>query len=138
VPRQYLADLGLLDPDGNPLSDEVVRACAADGSCAYYRYFLGTSGAAPVAAGVAAIIAAKYGRPDPARPGELRADPALVERKLEASARKVPCPAGGSYTYTLNNGDPQPVVFTAVCETTPTKNGFYGHGVVNAWAALWS
>ncbi|TDD13154.1 S8 family peptidase [Nonomuraea diastatica] len=124
---------GLIDSNGNPSSPAVIRNCAVGGnSCAYYRYAQGTSFSSPMASGVAAILAARFGFADPLRRGEYNIDPTTIERRLYASATPRPCPAGGSYTYTLNLPNGTTEVLTHRCEGSLTRNGFYGRGVVNA------
>jgi hypothetical protein len=71
---------------------------------------------------VAALVVSKFGVPDPAHPGGLTMDPAAVERALTGSAREAACPV-----------TPAP---TAPCEGSPSFNGYYGNGVVDAVAAL--
>jgi subtilisin family serine protease len=124
---------GLIDANGNPTSPAILHNCKLNGSpCAYYRYSDGTSLATPIASGVAAILAARYGIADPQRRGELNIDPGDIEQRLYATATPRPCPPGGSYTYTLNLPNGTTEVLTHQCEGDIARNGFYGHGLVNA------
>ncbi len=136
--EEALRSQGLIDANGNPAGPSVIRNCKVGGPCAYYQYSSGTSFSAPITAGVAAILAAKYGSVDPRRPAELRIDPATVETKLYATAVPTGCPAAGSYTYTLNLPDGTTEVLKHVCAGTTGFNGFYGHGMVNALNAAMS
>jgi lantibiotic leader peptide-processing serine protease len=104
-----------------------VRNCA-QGVCALYQWLQGTSMAAPHATGVAAIIIAQRGRRDAAQ-GGLTLAPDTVERILRRMATDTPCPAQTPFTY------PDLPGIEALCEGTPSFNGFYGDGVVNALAA---
>jgi subtilisin family serine protease len=128
-------------PNGNTLCDPanpgvvvprfppLVRNCA-NGTCALYQWIQGTSMAAPHAVGVAAIIVAEKGTRDK-RNGGVTMDPDKVERILRRTATDTPCPTQEPFTYPDN----PPGVAPAFCEGTPTFNGFYGDGIVNALAA---
>jgi subtilisin family serine protease len=116
---------GDIDPNGNPTTPAVVKDCQK-GTCAYYEYLQGTSMAAAHAVGVAALAVAQYGRRDP-RNGGLTLDPARVEQLLLGTAVDTPCPAQNPFVYPGLRP-----VYTAFCEGTPQRNGFYGDGVVNA------
>lgn len=83
-----------------------------------YGFLQGTSMASPHAAGVAALLKSTH-------PG---ANPGRLQRLLKAEADKFACPT--SYDQ---NGDG---VQDAVCEGTPSVNGFYGFGIVNALKAV--
>ncbi|MBH5336760.1 S8 family serine peptidase [Streptomyces pactum] len=83
-----------------------------------YGYMQGTSMAAPHVSGVAALLKSRH-------PG---ASPALIEALLRGQADERACPE--SYD---GNGDG---VVDAVCEGPKQRNGFYGHGIVNALDAV--
>ncbi len=126
-----------LDPNGVPLSAFVKRSCLDEANptpetCAYYQYLQGTSMAAPHAVGVAALIVARYGVPDPVH-GGLTLAPATVERILKKTAVRTPCPVPPLVTYVNEGRGPE---FDATCEGKPRKNGFYGRGMVNALNAV--
>jgi subtilisin family serine protease len=119
-----------VDPDDHVRFPALVRNCA-NGTCALYQWIQGTSMAAPHAVGVAAIIVAEKGKPDP-RNGGVTVDPDKVERILRTTATDTPCPAKEPFVYPFDTTDG---TYTATCEGTPAFNGFYGDGVVNALAA---
>lgn len=83
-----------------------------------YAPLCGTSMAAPHVAGTAALLASAH--PE-ASPRALRAD-------LEHEAKPVPCPADYDLTGDGNQD--------AFCDGYSAYNGFYGHGLVDAAAAV--
>ena len=120
---------GNVTPDGAALG--VQKACKSNGTtCGYYQFLQGTSMASPHAAGVAALIVSQYGRNSH---GDFGLDPDKVRAVLEGTAFKIPCPVPPTITYTAEG---RPAEFNATCEGTLNFNGVYGHGSVDAWAAV--
>lgn len=110
----------------------VRKATAEDGRVGYYQWLQGTSMAAPHASGVAALIVSEYGK---ARWGGFGMRPDAVQRVLEGTAADIACPVPRTVDY-LDEGRDES--YTATCAGTPEFNGFYGHGAVDAWAAVTS
>ena len=86
--------------------------------------------ASPHAVGVAALIISKYGhrgqrrdRPEPVP--DAGVSPGVGDRYAVPDAESVQLRGQGSSA-----------AYTAFCEGTPVYNGFYGHGIVDALAAL--
>ncbi|PRY13510.1 S8 family serine peptidase [Kineococcus rhizosphaerae] len=127
---------GTIDEKGEPNTPFVLREKTKDGKDAYYQYLQGTSMAAPHAAGVAALIVSRYGKPDKAHPGTLTLDPKLTQAILLGTATDTPCPVPAEFTYRRVSATAGEVVSTATCAGTLDDNGFYGEGIVNALSAV--
>jgi subtilisin family serine protease len=98
--------------------DPIQSPCPVPGTSpgtSYYRFMAGTSQAAAHVSGVAALVVSRYGK---RRHWEAEMQPRRVERIIEKTADPVACPA-----------DPR-------CLAEDDANGFYGHGLVNALAAV--
>jgi lantibiotic leader peptide-processing serine protease len=121
---------GELNPDGTPNTPFVLADCS-QGDCAYYQYLQGTSMASPHAVGVAALVVASLGHRDRAH-GGLTLSPDVVERVLKRTAQNHACPNPPVLTYPDPDLTPD---YTAICEGTTDRNGFYGEGIVDAFAA---
>ena len=125
-PKALAEANGELEPDGTPNTPFVVEDQGA-----YYQLIQGTSMAAPHAAGVAALIAAKIGKRDRAH-GGLTADPAKVEQRLRGTATDVACPEPRLFAHPSPD---VPDAYDAYCEGDRKRNGFFGDGVVDALGA---
>ena len=79
---------------------------------------------------VAALIVSEFGHRG--RHG-ISLNPLLTQAYLEASATKYAVPDAEPVQL---RGQGRPPSFTAFCEGTPVYNGFYGHGIVDALAAV--
>ncbi|MEQ4716213.1 S8 family serine peptidase [Nonomuraea sp. B19D2] len=126
APERVLRAAGRIDEKGEPRGADVVKDCTA-GPCSYYQYLDGTSMAAPHATGVAAILISRFGKPGK---GGLDLSPATVEDLLYKTATQKACPTPRKYVY-KTYGE----TVTQDCEGDQADNGFFGHGVVNAWNA---
>jgi lantibiotic leader peptide-processing serine protease len=119
---------------GQPTDPFVIADCkgATADTCTYWQYLQGTSMASPHAAGVAALVVSAHGKRDAAH-GGLTLDPGTVEKVMRKTAIDTPCPNPPLVDY-LDEG--RDASFTALCEGPAWKNGFYGHGIVNALGAV--
>ncbi|MFB9838860.1 S8 family peptidase [Actinoallomurus acaciae] len=137
-PKSLAEQRGELNPDGTPNVPYVVRSCKGS-TCGYYQYLQGTSMASPHATGVVALIVSKYGRPDRVH-GGLTLSPDRVKSILEGTATEHACPTPRAYTYTRyvlqSDGTYQKVTATHTCEGGKGRNGFYGHGIIDALGAV--
>ena len=88
--------------------------------------------ASPHAIGVAALVVSRFGKKDKddkdssGSPRGRRNCPGRDSRRTRLSG-----PAAATYT---NEG--RPAEFNALCEGDPEFNGFYGYGIVDAYAAV--
>jgi lantibiotic leader peptide-processing serine protease len=130
-PESVGREFGDIDENGNPTNPFVLKDCEG-ATCAFYQYLQGTSMAAPHATGVAALIVSEYGKRD-RRHGGLTLNPNWVERILKSTATDHACPKPRLFSYEDVGRPPD---FNAFCAGPRTKNGFYGHGIVNAYAAV--
>ncbi len=127
---------GAIDENGDVVVPWAVESCDASGeNCGYYQYLQGTSMASPHAAGVAALIVGAYGKHDKAHGGKTLS-PERVESVLLQTATDTACPDPAAFTYVRNLPNGTTSTTTHTCEGEPTKNGFYGDGIVNALAAI--
>jgi subtilisin family serine protease len=135
-PKKVLQEENLVDADGNITPDGVglvYKQCTADGRCGYYTYLQGTSMASPHTSGVAALIVSRYGHRDPSHPGTLTLAPAAVESILTHTAAEHACPDPRLQTYVPEGRSAE---FDAYCAGDTHFNGFYGAGIVDAFAAV--
>ncbi|WP_410788220.1 S8 family serine peptidase [Kribbella sp. C-35] len=129
---------GLVDAAGNITPAGVTagaqKQCPAGVTdftkCGYYFVLQGTSMASPHATGVAALIVSQFGKKSH---GDFGMDPDKVGRILMNTAQPRACPNPPLQTY-INEGRSEE--FNALCEGTRDFNGFYGHGIVDAYAAV--
>jgi subtilisin family serine protease len=134
-PLKVLQEEELVDANGNILpagAASVFKDCTKSGVCGYYTYLQGTSMASPHAAGVAALIASRYGHRDH-RHGGLTMSPNAVEAQLYRTAAEHACPEPRLQSY-VNVG--RSTEFDAYCAGGKNFNGFYGYGIVDAYAAV--
>jgi subtilisin family serine protease len=103
------------DPSGGKQEDDSCVLSTVPGG---YESLCGTSMATPHVTGVAALLASEH-------PG---ATPQTLTKMLTEEAAPLPCPAD----YDLDDTGAQ----DAYCEGYEPYNGFYGHGLVDALAAV--
>jgi subtilisin family serine protease len=134
-PLHILQEAELVDENGNivPEAEGLVFKDCDGASCGYYTYLQGTSMASPHATGVAALAVSRFGVKDPAHKGSLRLAPWKTEYVLVNGAAEHACPVPPLQTYT-NEG--RPAEFNALCEGDLEFNGFYGYGIVDAYATV--
>ncbi|MBQ1024366.1 S8 family serine peptidase [Micromonospora sp. C95] len=133
-PKHVLQEEGAVDEDGNIVPGAetfVFKDCKRNGECGYYTYLQGTSMAAPHASGVVALIVSRYGKKQ-GRDGYGMA-PDLVEQQLLRTAAERACPEPRLFSYA---NEERPAEFDAYCAGSRNFNGFYGHGIVDAYAAV--
>jgi subtilisin family serine protease len=133
-PKKVLQEEGSVDEDGNIVAgfeNSVFKQCTAKGECGYYTYLQGTSMASPHASGVAALIVSRYGKKQ-GRDG-FGMSPDLVEQHLYRTAAEHACPEPRLQTYTNEGRGPE---YDAYCAGSLNFNGFYGYGVIDAYAAV--
>jgi subtilisin family serine protease len=131
-PEHVALEEGGIDENGNVLSPFFVKDCDGD-VCGYYQYLQGTSMASPYATGVAALIVSQYGNKDGQHKGGLTMNPVQVEKILIRTAQEHACPDPRTVSY-VNVG--RPASWDATCVGDAEFNGFYGHGIVDALAAV--
>ncbi|SCE80891.1 Serine protease, subtilisin family [Micromonospora purpureochromogenes] len=132
-PKKVLQEEGSVDKNGNIVPDAqsfVFKQCTAAGVCGYYTYLQGTSMASPHAAGVASLIVSRFGGMTEAGFGLA---PDAVEEQLTGTAVEHACPQPRTQTYQREGRSGQ---FNAYCEGDEEFNGFYGYGIVDAYAAV--
>ena len=137
-PEHVLQAEGLVDGSGHITAagrGSVVKRCDDEGRCGFYTWLQGTSMASPHATGVAALIVSRYGTADPAHPGTVTMSPDAVEKVLTGTAAEHACPDPPTVSYVREGRSAE---FDATCEGDTQFNGFYGNGIVDAYAAVTS
>jgi len=135
-PLHVLQAQGRVDAAGNitpaGLAVGVMKDC--DGTtCGYYAYLQGTSMASPHVTGVSALAVSRFGVKDPRHKGFLRLSPWKTEFVLTQGAAEHACPVPPLQDYTIVG---RPAEFNALCQGTTDFNGFYGYGIVDAYATV--
>jgi lantibiotic leader peptide-processing serine protease len=132
-PLKVAQEEGAVDEDGNIVPEAAgayFKDCTAKGRCGYYTYLQGTSMASPHAVGVAALAIAHYGTHGK---GGMSLAPDLTGAIVAAAATETPCPVPPLQTYTNEGRD---ATFNALCEGSTSFNGFYGHGIIDAYRTV--
>jgi subtilisin family serine protease len=109
----------------------ILKDTKPDGTVGFYQWLQGTSMASPHATGVAALIVSQYGKYTSL--GDVTMSPDRVQDVIEGTAFKTPCPTPRTVDYLKEGRDAS---FTATCAGDLQFNGFYGHGQVDAFAAV--
>ncbi|MGB2571167.1 S8 family serine peptidase [Micromonospora citrea] len=133
-PKKVLQEEGSVDENGDIVAgfeESVFKQCTTKGECGYYTYLQGTSMASPHVSGVAGLIVSKHGKKQ-GRNGFGLA-PELVEQHLYRTAAEHACPEPRLQSYT---DEGRSVEFDAYCAGSLNFNGFYGYGIVDAYAAV--
>jgi subtilisin family serine protease len=120
---------GLVDGATCTSLNALVVVDNSTGQCAVYAWLQGTSMASPHAAGVAALVVSQFG--SVGRDGGLTMAPNAVQNHLQSTATDHACPQPRLFVY-----PDAPGAFDAFCDGGKAYNGFYGHGIVNALAAV--
>jgi lantibiotic leader peptide-processing serine protease len=105
-----------------------------DGGGGGYQNQFGTSAAAPYVTGVAALVVSTFGK-EKRYGDEVKMKPRRVRSILLRTATPIPCPPN-PYVRIVNAPPPFGGTWTANCLGTDELNGFFGHGEVNALAAI--
>jgi len=132
-PLKVAQEEGAVDEDGNIVPEAeglYFKDCTAKGQCGYYTYLQGTSMASPHAVGVAALAIDHYGK---SGKGGKSLAPDLTGAIVAAAATETPCPTPPLQSY-VNVG--RPAEFDALCEGSTSFNGFYGHGIIDAYRTV--
>jgi subtilisin family serine protease len=131
-PVEVAREEGAVNPGGGLRDPHFYkRDCTAGRPCAYYQYLQGTSMASPHAAGVVALIIQAHGTPDGA--GGFSLAPDAVYEILTSTATDTGCPDPALLDYTQEG---RPASWNATCIGTAEYNSNYGHGIINAAAAV--
>jgi lantibiotic leader peptide-processing serine protease len=128
-PFDLAVQAGFVDPATCTSLDPLTVVDNSTDECAVYRWFQGTSMASPHAAGVSALIVSEFGKKG--KSGGLTMDPDRVQSILQSTATDHACPKPRLFVYPDAPGQ-----FDAYCDGGRGRNGFYGHGIVNALEAI--